>query len=150
MTRTKSVSDDRMCKNKVKKTAVTEPSRRDPVTYKRYEEEELYISSEISIEEWLRIGTEKYGTDTLFWKFKCPACGHVSSGQDFVNVGSDVDSAYKMCIGRVTGKGVDGLKERDRGNGCNWSSGGLFKTLGRGAVVFTPDGNKIHVFPFAD
>lgn len=135
---------------KHRRTSITEPKRREPVVYVQFREEESYASNEINVQDWLNLGVEKYGKDMLNWKFKCPACGHVSSGQDFINAGDIADSVYKICIGRVNGKGVDSLKERDRGYGCNWSACGLFKTLGKGMVVCTPEHTKIDVFPFAD
>lgn len=136
--------------DKHKHTSITEPKKREPMTYTRYKEEELYTANEINVKDWLDKGVEKYGKDMSNWKFKCPACGHVSSGQDFINAGDIADSVYKICIGRVNGKGVDGLKEKDKGHGCNWAAGGLFKTLGKGVIVCTPEHTKIDVFPFAD
>ena len=99
------------------------------------------------LQEWLEEGKQKYGEDVKKWKFKCPACGHISSVQDFVDVGGDANNAYQNCIGRFNGKGKGGGK--DEGFGCDWAAYGLFGTLGKGRFVAN-EGKEIDVFDFAD
>jgi len=36
------------------------------------------------------------------WAFKCPACGKVSTIQEFKDAGADPNDAYQTCIGRHT------------------------------------------------
>ena len=99
--------------------------------------------------QWLQKGTELFGDDYLNWKFVCPACGKVSSIKDFKEYTEGLDAAFLNCIGRHNGKGkmpnTDGYQEK---YGCNWTAGGLFKTLLKGHVVIFEDGKEIDVFPF--
>lgn len=67
-------------------------------------------------EEWLAEGVRLFGKDVTKWRFKCPKCGHVASGQDFKDAGVvDADLIAKNCIGRH----VNGV-------GCDWAAYGLF------------------------
>lgn len=102
-----------------------------------------------SLTEWLEEGKKRFGEDFKNWKFKCPACGHVSSIKDFIDAGADANDAYQMCIGRVNGKGADGMKGKDEGNGCNWAAFGLFGTFGKGRIVVN-EGKETEVFDFAE
>lgn len=101
-----------------------------------------------TLAEWQEEAKERFGHDFKNWKFKCPACGRVSSIDDFLAVGADLNDAYKSCIGRHNGKGADGMKGKDNGHGCNWAAYGLFGTLGKGRTVITHDGKKVDVFDF--
>ena len=104
-----------------------------------------------TVEEWHREGEQRFGEDERKWAFKCPMCGHVATVQDFIDAGGHDTDPGQKCIGRVTGKGVDGLKDGvDKGDGCNWAAFGLFHTLGKGLVVVMPDGHEVNVFDFAD
>lgn len=64
--------------------------------------------------------------------FKCPACGTLQSGEDFISAGAgkDFESVSAdlgfSCIGRFTGKGSPS-DEKGKGHGCNWTLGGLFR-----------------------
>jgi hypothetical protein len=100
-------------------------------------------------QEWIIEGKQKYGDDYKKWKFKCPACSHISSVQDFIDAGADWNKAYQECIGRINGKGEDGFKGKDKGFGCNWAAYGLFGTLNSGKTVIHK-GKNINVFDFAD
>jgi hypothetical protein len=102
-----------------------------------------------TLDEWMAEGKARFGEDLTNWKFKCPACGHVASGQDFKDVGADTNDMYSVCIGRKNGKGVDAMKSKDKGNGCNWAAFGLFRTLGKGRIVLN-EGKEVDVFDFAD
>lgn len=103
-----------------------------------------------TLKEWLDEGKERFGDDFLKWRFKCPACGHVASGQDFKDAGADPNDMYQACIGRHNGKGADGMKGKDEGFGCNWAAFGLFGNLSKGRVVVTPEGKEVEVFDFAE
>lgn len=100
-----------------------------------------------TLEEWMNEGKERFGDDFSNWKFKCPACGHVSSIKEFKEFGADPNDAYQKCIGRVNGKGTK--DQTDLGNGCNWAAYGLFGTLGEGRTVISDQGNEVNVFDFA-
>jgi hypothetical protein len=102
-----------------------------------------------TVEEWRNEAISLFGENPRNWKFKCPACGHVSSVQDFLDLEVDPQGAYVVCIGRVNGKGADGLKGKDEGYGCNWAAYGLFGTLGKGRKVIVEDGREVEVFDFA-
>ena len=102
---------------------------------------------EQTLKEWQEEAKRLFGDNAKQWKFKCPACGHVASVQDFLNVGADANSAYQECIGRHTGKGSP--KKGDT-SGCNWAAYGLFKTMGKGRTVIADDGTKVEVFDFAE
>lgn len=103
-----------------------------------------------TVEEWREEAVKRFGENVRDWKFQCPACGHISSVQDFINAGEDASGAYVNCIGRVNGKGADGMKGKDEGHGCNWAAYGLFGTLGKGRLVVVDDGHEVEVFDFAD
>ena len=98
--------------------------------------------------EWQEEAKRLFGEDHKQWKFKCPACGHISSVQDFIDAGADTNDAYQMCVGRVNGKGEKGMKGIDKGFGCNWAAFGLFGNLGKGRIV-NNEGKEIEVFDFA-
>lgn len=102
-----------------------------------------------TLEEWQSEGKRRFGDDFKNWKFKCPACGHVASGQDFKDAGADPDDMYQTCIGRHNGKGADGMRGKDNGYGCNWAAFGLFGNLGKGRIVVN-EGEEIQVFDFAE
>ena len=109
----------------------------------------------ITLKQWLERGKELYGEDYSNWKFKCPMCGHISSCKDFIDLGSDIDSAYVECIGRINGKGVSGIKFKkgdDNSNGCDWAAYGFLGTLGNGIIVINEKNNnkETDVFKFAD
>jgi hypothetical protein len=103
---------------------------------------------ELTLEQWREEGKRLFGDDVKKWEFVCPACGHVSNVQQFLDIGAEVDDAYNVCIGRKNGKGEDGMKGKDKGNGCNWAAYGLFGTLSKGITVLTPKGDKTDVFDF--
>lgn len=102
---------------------------------------------EQTLQEWHEEGKKLFGEDFKQWKFKCPACGHVQTIQDFLDVEADGNSAYQECIGRHTGKGS---AVKGDTSGCNWAAYGLFRTLGNGRMVITPEGKKIEVFNFSE
>ncbi len=72
----------------------------------------------IKLDDWLKEAEANFGKDKLQWKFKCPHCGNVQSGQDFEDIGVKEWNGIVQfnCIGRYV-----------KGKGCNWSLGGLFQ-----------------------
>lgn len=66
-------------------------------------------------EEWVAEGERLFGTDYTKYRFKCPNCGNIATGQEFKDAGLDPNDMYCECIGRhIPGKG------------CNWAAYGLF------------------------
>lgn len=66
-------------------------------------------------DEWLAEGERRFGPYHEDWKFVCPKCGNVASGQDFKRAGAKPNAMYCECIGRY-------LKHK----GCDWAAYGLF------------------------
>ena len=104
-----------------------------------------------TIKEWKDEGKRRFGDDHTNWKFLCPACGRINTGQEFIDAGAEIDNMYSTCIGRHNGKGEtpknDGVIPE---HGCNWTAGGLLRTLGRGDIVITDAGKEVDVFAFAE
>jgi len=99
-----------------------------------------------TLKEWLNEGKERFGDDFTNWKFTCPACGHVNTGKEFKQLGIDLNSMYKECVGRYTGKGSP---RKGDSSGCDWAAHGLFGTLGKGRIVLN-EGKESEVFDFAE
>lgn len=97
--------------------------------------------------EWLAELKSRFGEDPMKWAFKCPACGKVSTIQEFKDAGADPNDTYQTCIGRHTGKGSP---TKDSKDGCNWAAFGLFGTLSGGDVIVTEEGKEVQVFSMAD
>lgn len=83
-------------------------------------------------EEWLAEGERLFGEHIEDWKFKCPKCGNIASGQEFKDVGAESNSMYCECIGRY-------LKRK----GCDWVAYGFFD-------ICTVHVDGIPVFEFAE
>jgi hypothetical protein len=86
--------------------------------------------------------TEKFGVDKEKWAFKCPACGHIQTVKDFIDIGVNPEHVNFNCIGRYA---------KNTG-GCNWTLGGLL-TIHRLLIIHTVeidvDGMKIPCFEIA-
>ncbi len=98
-------------------------------------------------QEWLAELKRRFGENNLKWAFTCPACGKISTLQEFKDAGATPDDAYQTCIGRHTGKGAPDKNSKD---GCNWCAYGLFGTLDRGDTVITDSGKEVAVFRMAE
>jgi hypothetical protein len=84
--------------------------------------------------DWIEEGKARFGPDVRKWRFKCPSCGHVQTFEDFVALGMNPNQAQTIvgfsCIGRwrtSTALNVVGFGELDKGSGCNYAGGGLFR-----------------------
>lgn len=97
--------------------------------------------------EWLAELKNRFGEDVMKWSFKCPACGKVSTMQEFKDAGAEPNDSYQTCIGRFTGKGSP---TKDSKEGCNWAAFGLFGTLSGGDVIITEEGKEVPVFSMAE
>jgi len=93
----------------------------------------------LTIEEWKKIGTEKFGADIKTWKFKCCNCGESQTLQEFMEYGVNEPGAkfYYSCIGRY-----------DKSRGCDWTLGGLFRF--HKTEVISEEGKNVPVFEFED
>lgn len=96
-----------------------------------------------TLDEWRAEATQRFGSRGRDWKFICPSCGHIQSGQSLIDAGLPEDEAqnmaYQGCIGRAIA-----------GKGCNWAAYGFWGTLSKGRIVVSPDtGKDIEVFDFA-
>lgn len=100
-----------------------------------------------TLKEWQDEGKRRFGNNVENWAFKCPACGKVSTGQEFKDAGATPNDMYQTCIGRHTGKGTP---TKDSKEGCNWAAFGLFGTLNGGDTVVAEDGKEIQVFSMAE
>lgn len=101
-----------------------------------------------TLKEWREKGESLFGKDLKTWKFICPACGNVSSIQDFINLGQNKESAwncaYNECIGRYTNAGSPQEDKKP----CNWAAYGFLKTLGKGVIIEIEEGKEIEIFDF--
>lgn len=103
----------------------------------------------ISLDKWREEAVRRFGKNPDNWGFVCPACGHIATVGEFRALGANPNQALQECIGRVNGKGADGMKGLDVGFGCNWAAYGLFRTLGKGIIVKPEDEKTVEVFDFA-
>ena len=94
---------------------------------------------EIDLADWQAEGTEKFGDDMHYWRFKCPMCKETQSFREFVDarVEKPDGKLYFSCIGRWV-----------KGRGCDCTLGGLFRI--HETEVIDPDGVHLPVMEFAD
>lgn len=84
----------------------------------------------ITVQEWQNEGEKRFGIDMREWKFKCPSCGRVNTGKEFIGKSTDWhNTMYQECIG------------------CNYKSYG-FLPMTCDTVIY--NGKKIRAFPFAE
>ena len=89
-----------------------------------------------SIQEWRAEGTRLFGEYPEDWRFKCPRCGNIATGQEFKNAGAEPGAMAEECIGRYV-----------KGKGCDWAAYGLLDIC----RVHVSSGDKlIPVFEFAE
>lgn len=98
-------------------------------------------------EEWRAEAVRLFGADPKKWRFVCPACGHVASVQDRLDVDARTAVAFS-CVGRWTGAARPAFGAGAGAGPCNYAGGGLF---GLNPVTVTyPDGASQDVFAFAE
>lgn len=106
----------------------------------------------ISHAEWLAEAERRYGRQLRAIRFRCPSCGFLQSGEDFLALPMEVDQVLRVfgysCIGRWT-SGPPVAEAFTGGPGpCNYTSGGL---IGIAPVhVLMDDGTERPTFDFAD
>lgn len=70
--------------------------------------------------DWLAEGARRFGMPARRWKFVCPSCGTVQTGQMLLDAGLSLENVSTQigfsCIGRHV-----------RGLGCDWTLGGLLQ-----------------------
>lgn len=107
----------------------------------------------VTIEEWHKKARELFGDQARHWKFVCPICNTVQSGQDFVDAGVSQDTAESSiaveCIGRFLPEKQKAFEGKViKGKPCNYAGYGLFK-LNPVPVLFE-DGKIFNAFAFAE
>ena len=114
------------------------------------------MARNITVEDWRKEAVRRFGPNPMTWAFECPICHHVQTGADFVKIGANSQSAYQECIGRQMEGRASGLGTKPGKNGelspCDYAAFGLFRAMGEGAYLVTPEGGEgqVPVFPFAE
>lgn len=97
--------------------------------------------------EWITEGRERFKTENVLkWKFVCPVCGVITTGQEWKDAGAPSGALAFSCVGRW----LDNQRKAFGGEGlgpCDYAGGGLF-TLNPVQVVM-PDGSEHQAFEFA-
>jgi hypothetical protein len=106
--------------------------------YQECNQPEIKSDNVIMYDDWIAELKNRFGTDAKKWAFKCPSCGNVQSGEDFINaeVENPQGKVYFNCIGRHVIR-----------KGCDWTLGGLLKIHTQSVVK---DGHITPVFEMAD
>lgn len=102
---------------------------------------------EISWEDWVKEGEQKFGPDKMKWKFVCPMCGHVATGDEYKAAGAPPGSIGFACIGRWLETKRDAFKESGKGP-CNYTGGGLFAL--NPVTIIVSDDEKHTYFEFGE
>lgn len=85
----------------------------------------------MNIAEWHAEGVRLWGSDVNRWLFTCPACGHIQSRQDFLDLGLPVLQVDwylgYTCIGHFRQTSpklpISEVFEMDQGYGCKYQGG---------------------------
>lgn len=100
---------------------------------------------QVSMDDWQKEGTRRFGGDFMAWKFVCPSCGHVATPQDWDDLGAPRSMVAYACVG-------------------NWMAvAAPVGTLSKGPCIYqghinrenpmhvvTEDGTTYEMFAFAD
>ena len=79
----------------------------------------------VGMEQWVAEGIQLFGEDKSKWKFICPNCGNIQTGEDFRKIHVDPSGkVYFSCIGRFMTHGEVG-DIGDKISPCNYTLGGL-------------------------
>ncbi len=102
--------------------------------------------------KWLAEAERRYGTSLRNVRFKCPCCGFLQSGQDFIDLGMTPDDAASRvgfsCIGRWQQEPARDAFGEGPGP-CSYAGGGLFRVSPIAVDVEGRD-EPVYVFDFAD
>jgi hypothetical protein len=96
--------------------------------------------------EWLAEAKRRFGKSPAGWKFVCPSCGYVASGQEYKDAGAPIESIGFSCVGRWKLPAKQAFDPKGKGP-CNYAGGGLIRL--NPVKVVTPDGSEHEVFEFA-
>lgn len=96
--------------------------------------------------EWDAEGERLFGKDRMAWRFKCPACGHVATVQDYRDAQAPESAVAFSCVGRWAGSLRDAFGGEGEGP-CDYAGGGLFKLCP--VRVTNSDGQVVELFEFA-
>ncbi len=101
-----------------------------------------------TLDEWLAEGRRRFGPNFTDWRFICPICGNVASGQEFKDAGAPPNRMYQECIGRYRPNPVRGLGvgEERTGGPCDYAGYGLIQVSP--ITVTHPDGKRAMAFDF--
>lgn len=95
----------------------------------------------ITEKEWIKQGLSLFGNSLATWKFICPSCKTVQSGQDFLDLKLSKDEVRGClgfsCIGRFT-----------KNKGCTWTLGGFLQV--QEVEVIAENGEKYPRFQFSE
>ena len=85
----------------------------------------------MSYADWIAEGEKLFGPEAKKWRFVCPICGYVQSGEDFMSKTTLEKERVQEVIGfSCIGRWIDGARESFEGTGegpCNYAGGGLFR-----------------------
>lgn len=99
--------------------------------------------------EWLAEAERRYGPDAVSWKFICPVCKHITSGQDWKDAGAPITAVAFSCVGRYLENPQIAFPEKGRATKgpCNYTGGGLFQL--NPVTIVMDDGTEHSAFDFA-
>lgn len=98
-------------------------------------------------EDEFRAALDSQNVPRMHAAFKCPACGTIQSGYDFIKAGAgetfeEISGFIGFsCLGRFTN--ADPPREKPDGNPCNWTLGGFFRIHTLEVVI---DGDRCPFF----
>lgn len=92
----------------------------------------------ISLQDWLKLGEQKFGKNRDDWQFVCVMCGHIQSATASRERQPNVDKGKEeYWLRNYLAMNCEGRLSNDVG--CDWSLGGLFQ-IHKSEVV---DGEKV-------
>lgn len=86
------------------------------------------MARKVTLEQYIAEAKERFGEDTMAWKFVCPACGHVASAADYKATGAPEGAVGFSCIGRWSGTARrTAFGDKNKPGPCDYTGGGLFR-----------------------
>ena len=101
----------------------------------------------VELADWRAEAAQRFGADSMAWRFVCPICKHVACAQDWKNAGAPDGTIAFSCVGRYLPNPRGAFDGKGAGP-CNYAGGGLFRL--NPVKVVCPDGTEIRAFEFAD
>jgi hypothetical protein len=81
----------------------------------------MTVPAPVDYTAWTASLERRFGADPGRWRFRCPACGHITSPADWKALGLTGGRAAQECIGRT--RGIPGLPAREI-RGCDYTTAG--------------------------